>query len=158
MISLKVRLAAAALVPVILGYILNMTLIVPFVGSIVYYILPLLTLVLWFWIGSKYGQTNWNILQSILIGNLVGFISLGLYLWQFTVLNDDKRDLFIAGFSQMFTACTNIFTVRIAILFEAEQNAITQTSATALQYLGLILMVVVFAFGYVYGKRKSQNN
>lgn len=150
----KIQLIVLALVPVILGYIINMLLIVPVVGIIVYYILPFATIVFWFWLGSRYAQTNWNIFLSVLIGNAVGLLSLALYLWQFIILNDDKQNIFIAGFSQMFTTCTNIYTAPIAVLFEAEQNTFTQTSATAMQYLGLILMMVVFIFGYIYGKRK----
>lgn len=153
----KNRLIFLTLVPVATGYLLNLTVLLPGLGTLLYYLIPCISLIFWFYLGSKYSKTSWNIIQSTIIGNGIGFLSLLLYYWQFWVNDDNNRNLFFAGFSQMFVANTNLLTAKYAMLFEAEKNTITLTSSTAMQVLGLLLMIIIFMIGYVYGKMKSKN-
>ncbi len=152
----KNMLMFLALVPVVTGYILNLTLLTPGLGTLLYYLLPCFTLTFWFYLGSKYSKTNWNIIQSTIIGNGVGFLSLLLYYWQFWGLSDDNRNIFFSAISQYFVANTGLVTSKYALLFETEKNTITQISFAAMQILGLILMVIIFLAGYVFGKAKNK--
>ena len=75
--------------------------------------------------------------------------------------SDDTRNLFLAGLSQCFTASGPIFlTARIAILFEPQKNVIGQASATAMQVIGAVLMIFIFAAGYILGvvNRRKQGH
>lgn len=145
-----------ALVPVVTGYLLNITLLIPGLGALLYYLLPSITLCFWFYLGSKYSETNWNILQSVIIGNGIGLLSLLLYFWQFWQCSDDNRNLIISGISQLFVSNTNLLTAGYAILFEPEKNVVTQISSTAMQIMGLVLMVIIFTAGYIFGKVKNK--
>ncbi|MEL7656550.1 MAG: hypothetical protein AAGU75_11655 [Bacillota bacterium] len=142
-------------VPVVTGYILNLTLLIPGMGVLLYYLLPCITQIFWFYLGNKYSETNWNIIQSIMIGNGIGFLSLLLYFWQFWGCSDANRNLFLSALSQDFVANTNLITAKFALLFEAEKNTFSQTSATAMQILGLLLMIIIFILGFVWGKVKN---
>lgn len=149
----KVILVLLTLVPVLAGYIINTALLVPVVGMLLFYILPLAVLFFWFWLGSQYSKTNWSIIPSILIGSATGIVSLALYLWQFVVQDSETRNLAIAGLSQMYSTATPIYlTARLAALFETQPNYIGRTTATALQVISLILMSAVFTAGFFWGK------
>jgi len=47
-------------------------------------------------------------------------------------------------------------TAKFALLFEPEKNTISLTSATVMQILGLLLMVIIFMLGYGFGKMKNK--
>ncbi len=116
------------------------------------------TLIFWFILGRAYVKV-WRYLPGVLIGNAVGFLSLLIYLWQFLLFGDDQRSLFLAGLSQMFSASTSdLMTARIAILFEPSPTAITQVSFTAMQILGLLVMILIFTAGYIEGAIKERRN
>jgi len=151
----RIILLLLTFVPVVTGYLLNMTILIPRLGMLLFYLLPCVTLLFWFFLGIRYAKSDWNFIQSTMIGNGVGILSLIIYFWQFLLCGDDSRNIFLASFSQDFTANTNLLTARLAMLFEAEKNTFTQTTSTAMQVLGLILMVFIFILGYGVGKRKK---
>jgi len=154
----KSALVALSLVPVAIGYISNYALRIPVLGDVFFNIIPCVTLAFWFYLGRQYSGTNWNLLKSMLIGNAIGVLSLLLYVWQFLWHNDENRNLFFALLSQLFTTCTYFLTVRIAVLFEAQKNVFTRTTSTVMQILGVILMVIIFALGYAYGKKHRKES
>lgn len=154
----KVYLIPMILVPALIGYVYNMLLLIPILGTLLLYILPLAMLVYWFWVGSKFAEFNWSLPISILVGNSFGILSLIIYFWQFLFITDSERNLFLAALSQMFTSCTNIFVARVAILFEPDKNVVGQVSFTAVQILGLIFMMIIFAIGYIWSKKKARAN
>jgi hypothetical protein len=153
----KNMLILLTFVPVATGYILNLTLMIPGLGTLLYFLIPCITLIFWFYLGTRYSKISWNIIQSTIIGNGIGFLSLLLYYWQFWWKDDNNRNFFFAGFSQLFVANTNLLTAKFAMLFEAEENTFTLTTSTAMQMLGLLLMVIIIMFGYVYDKVKSKS-
>lgn len=152
----KKALVLLTLVPIFTGYLLNISILIPGLGTLLFYLIPCITLIFWFYLGRKYSKTNWNILQATILGNCIGFISLLLYLWQFYLRNDENRNLFISGISQLFVSGTSLFTAKFPQFFENHGNTITQTSYTAMQVLGLFLMVIIFLIGYVFGKVKAR--
>lgn len=134
------------LVPIIAGYILNLTLLIPVIGMILYYLIPFLTMGFWLYLGKLYSETTWHIVPALLIGNAAGILSLLLYVWQFFWHSGDTRTLFLAALSQMFAASGPTFlTAKIAILFEPQANVFGQTTITAINIIGVGLMVLIFA-------------
>jgi len=152
----KKVLVLLTLVPILTGYLLNISILIPGLGTLLFYLIPCATLIFWFYLGNRYSRTNWNILQATVLGNCIGFISFLLYLWQFYFRNDENRSLFISGISQLFVSGISLFTAKFAQLFESQVNTITQTSYTTMQILGLLLMVIIFMIGYVFGKVKAR--
>ena len=79
----KSELVLLTFVPILVGYLINATFFIPVIGTLLFYILPIVVLAFWFWLGSQYSKTDWGMVPSILIGSATGVLSLALYLWQF---------------------------------------------------------------------------
>lgn len=153
----KFILVLLTLVPCLIGYLINIMLLVPTIGMLLFYVLPFLIMIFWFRLGSEYAKTNWSLITSILIGNMTGILSIALYLWQFLLCDDNTRSTILAGFSQMYSASTPLYlTVRLAVLFETKPNFAGRTTLVAAQIISLILMIVIFAAGYLYAKRRTR--
>lgn len=149
----KSMLVLLTLVPVAVGLVVNFTLFVPVVGSLLFFLLPLATTIFWFYLGSQYACSGWNAPCSILIGNAVGILSLAVYVWQCVLLTDENVNLFLAAASQMFSAATPTYLFgRLAMLFEAQPNYIGEATALALQVIAVLYMIVIFGCGYAWGR------
>jgi len=142
-------------VPVIVGYVVNIFIMMPFVGMLLFYVLPILTTVFWYHIGGQYAKANWKLIPAALISNSSGFVSLVIYFWQFLIRTDETRSMLLAGWSQMFSASVPLYLFgRIAILFESQPNTIGMTSVMALQVMALVYMMIVFVVGFL----RNRNN
>lgn len=151
----KSVLVLLTLVPVAVGYLVNNLLLVPGIGMVCFYVLPILTTVFWFWLARQYARTSWHPLASIAIGNAVGVVSLAVYLWQYLIENDETRNFFLAVVSQLNTgAAPNWLLGRFAILFEPQPNTIGQASMVAMEVLATVYMLLVFVCGYVWERIK----
>ena len=133
-------------------------LMIPSFETFLFYVLPVVLLSFWFWVGGKFAQRNIKAFLAILIGNSIGIVSLLMYLWQFVLVSSANRSLYLAGFSQAFSGGLVSFTTRFAILFEPEKNVFGQTTEIATQALGLLFMLIVFTLGYYLKKRKRKVN
>ena len=71
----KSILVLLTLVPVVAGYLINNVLLLPVIGMIAFYVVPMLVLIFWFYLGSQYANTTWKIIPSALIGNAIGIAS-----------------------------------------------------------------------------------
>ena len=152
----KGTLVLLTLIPVLVGYIVNWTLLLPVVGSLLFFLLPLATTVFWFYLGGRYACAGWNAPCSLLTGNAVGILSLAVYVWQCVLLPDEKVNLFLAVVSQMFSAAVPTWLFgRVAMLFETQPDYIGETTALALQVIAVLYMVAVFGCGYAWEKRKA---
>lgn len=155
----KLLLLLYVLTPTIVGYIYDLLLPYP-IGGILPYIMPVLMIIFWFWVGGQFARTRMNLFQAVLTGNSVGLISLAVYIWQFLLTADEQRNMLLARFSQMFGAVTDILTVRIAALFIPESDvygaAQTTNMILAMQIINLIVMIIVFTLGYLWRKRKKR--
>ena len=153
----KIVLFILTFVPIIIGYLVENSLMIPVIGLLNFYVLPLLTPVFWCWLGIKYSRSSWKAIPSLLIGNATGILSLLIYLWQFVFKTAETRNITLAVASQMFSASTPTYLLgRLAILFESQSNYTGQTTLVALQVISLIFMIIVFLCGYIWGKKKLQ--
>lgn len=144
-------------IPLIVGYIINITITIPGIGMIIYYVVPIGVLIFWFYLGSLYSKTTWKAIPSVLIGSATGILSLILYLWQFLGRNDETRNMLLAGISQMYSIATPMYLLaRLAILFESRPNYVGQTTMLAIQVIAVILMIVIFTAGYFWGRKYWQ--
>ena len=151
----KTNLLFMVLSPVLIGILFNNFLVyIP----LVIYVAPLLMLVYWFWVGTKFTENVMNPIKAIVLANAIGIISLAMYYWQFIIVADQKRNLILAGLSQMFTAPLSYLTVKIGVIFEQTPNKITQVTFLAMEITGLILMVIVFSSGYFFKKNHSKQH
>lgn len=150
----KKTLVLLTFIPIIIGYIINWTIMIPYIGMPMFYVLPLIVLGFWFWLGSKYAKTDWKPIISILIGSATGLISLIIYLWQFIFISGEARNILLAAFSQMYSAAvpTYLFS-RIATMFETQSNQAGIITMVTIQVMAVLLMMIVFTIGYFKGKK-----
>ena len=122
----------------------------PVIGMTAFYLLPLLTTVFWFWLGSQYAHSSWKAIPAILIGNATGIVSILVYIWQFLFETDETRNIALAVASQMFTASTPMYLFgRFAILFESQPNYAGRTAMVAMHVISVIYMLAVFSAAVV---------
>lgn len=142
----KSVLVLLTFVPFIVGHIINISIRIPVIGMIIFYVLPLLTTVFWFYLGRQYARSTWKIIPALFIGNATGVVSLLIYLWQYLFKTDETRNVVLMSVAQMFSDATPTYLLgRIAILFETQPNYIaSSTFMVALNVISFVYMVVVF--------------
>ncbi|MDF2544210.1 MAG: hypothetical protein K0S47_3928 [Herbinix sp.] len=155
----KIYLPIFSFAPLIFGYLHNWMISyiinIPIIFFIYWYVFPVLMALFWFWVGGKFAQSNVKIFISVLLGNLVGIISLLVYFWQYFLISDSNRNITLAPLSLMFSSTISIFIARLAYLFQPNKNVIDSLSMlSTIQIMGLMLMIIIFTIGYYYKKRK----
>ncbi len=151
----KSVLILLTLVPVIVGYLVNVLIMVPIIGMAGFYLLPLCTTAFWIYLGKQYAR-EWKTLPAILIAHIVGFCSLTVYLWQFLLETDETRNITLAVFSQMFSSATPLYLFGgIARLVESQPNYAGKATLVATQVIALVYMMIVFCIGIYLEKRKN---
>lgn len=151
----KSVLILLTLVPVIVGYLVNVLITVPVIGMAGFYLLPLLTTAFWFYLGKQYAH-RWKPVPAVLIAHTAGICSLLIYLWQFLIETDETRSWTLAGFSQMFSASTPLYLFgRIARLAESQPNYVGRASMVAMQVIALVYMTIVFCIGIYWEKKRK---
>lgn len=154
----KSVLVLLTFVPFIVGHIINVSIRIPVIGMIIFYVLPLLTTVFWFYLGRQYARSTWKIIPALFIGNATGVVSLLIYLWQYLFKTDETRNVVLMSVAQMFSDATPTYLLgRIAILFETQPNYIaSSTFMVALNVISFVYMVVVFLFGFIWEKKTKK--
>ena len=154
----KSVLVLLTFVPFIVGHIINISIRIPVIGMIIFYVLPLLTTVFWFYLGRQYARSTWKIILELFIGNATGVVSLLIYLWQYLFKTDETRNVVLMSVAQMFSDATPTYLLgRIAILFETQPNYIaSSTFMVALNVISFVYMVVVFLFGFIWEKKTKK--
>ncbi|MFR8088204.1 MAG: hypothetical protein ACLU6B_06855 [Lachnospirales bacterium] len=151
----KSVLLLSTLVPVVVGYLVNVLIMVPIIGMASFYLLPLVTTIFWFYMGRQYAR-RWKAVPAVLIAHTVGLCSLLVYLWQFLLETDETRSLILAGFSQMFSASTPLYLFGgIARLAESQPNYAGRATMVAMQVIALVYMIIIFCIGIYAEKRKK---
>ncbi|MDW7651878.1 MAG: hypothetical protein SCK29_03815 [Bacillota bacterium] len=155
MIYNKTYIGVLAFSPVVIGYVLNLSIMLP-LFSLLQFVIPFILLAYWFWVGGKFAEVVKNSFAAVLAGNFFGIVSFLIYYWQFIFLTGENRSLWLAVISQMFNAPLSFITVRAGSIFESAPNTFSQTSVTASQAVGLLLMVLTFSTGYFHTKNKRK--
>ena len=65
----KSVLILLTLVPVIVGYLVNVLIMVPGIGMAGFYLLPLLTTAFWFYLGKQFAR-KWKPVPAVLISQI----------------------------------------------------------------------------------------
>lgn len=153
----KKMLILSTFIPIIIGYLINRTIMLPYIGMLLFYVLPFIVLIFWYWLGRQYAKTNWKPISAILIGNMTGVLSLVIYIWQFVFTNDESRSSFFAVFSQMYSAAVPTYLFgRIATMFETQPNYAGRTTMAMMQIMAVVLMIIIFSVGYFKEKKHNQ--
>lgn len=139
------KLIIFVLLPLFLGWLFNSTIVYLPISSIIMWILNIGFIVYWFWVGKQFGQLKLNRLFSFLIGNIIWIISFMLFIWQFIVVDDSKRNFFLAGISQYYILFTIMFPTKLVALFT---DVLHSTQIIVTSY---IFMLIIFLIGFIYG-------
>ncbi|QUG41915.1 hypothetical protein KD050_01015 [Psychrobacillus sp. INOP01] len=131
------------IIPFAYGFVSNtfMLIMPPFLTQLVF-------AVFWFWVGMRFSCLSGNKLNSFFTGNSIWLLSFLIYLWQFVLLDDESRNLFLAGISQYYTLSFIWSSVKFSLLFTDIIHGIT---ITIISYLSMLL---VFTIGFFVGKIK----
>lgn len=141
-------------IPIVVGYIINFSVRLPVIGPILFYILPLLTSVFWFYVGRLYANSTLKTLPALFLGNAVGIISLSVYLCQYFLETDQTRNLALIAAAQMFSdSAPTYLLAKFAILFESQPNYIGRASMVALNVISILYMILIFVLGFIWGKK-----
>lgn len=82
----------------------------------------------------------------------------GWYFWQFIYMSDSQRLPRIASLSLMFSSNISIAIAKLGRLFEPNKNVIGMVTKSAIQIMGLLLMIIVFSLGFYHKKRSLDMN
>lgn len=143
--------AAYAVMPVLLGWLWGLC--AGFNG----FLATILTFVViggWYWAGFRYAKRVKNPVLAILGGNALGILSFLIYLWQ--EYGTAKKINALQAAAQKFTAPLTMISVRIVMRFSPVVDGVTQVSNTALQAVGLVLMVALFTLAYFSGRQRER--
>lgn len=139
------KLIIFVLLPLFLGWLFNSTIVYLPISSIIMWILNIGFIIYWFWVGKQFGQLKLNRLFSFLIGNIIWIISFMLFILQFIVVDDSKRNFFLAGISQYYILFTIMFPTKLVALFT---DVLHSTQIIVTSY---IFMLIIFLIGFIYG-------
>lgn len=104
----------------------------------------------WGWVGSYCGRVGQKAYQSILIGNATWLLSLGLYVWQFGLLNDTQRS---AGILSLLPQLFPFGVVSTA--FKMMTMLTRNVSSNAGFMFCYLYMLGIFLIGFYLGRRPS---
>jgi len=139
------KLIILQLLPFILGLLLNYIVVyLPFYVFIIW-LLSIGFVLYWFWVGKQFGQLSLNKLLSFCLGNTLWAISFVLFIWQFLLVDDSKRNMFLAIVSQCYGQFTVLFSTKIVMAYGEviDSNQVMITS--------YILMFFIYVIGFIYG-------
>ena len=130
-------------IPFVYGFLSNtfMLIIPPLLSQLIF-------AVFWFWVGMKFFCLSGNKVKNFFIGNSIWLLSFLLYLWQFALLDDESRNMFLAGISQYYVLPFIWSGVKLSLLFTDTIHGITIT------IISFLSMLLVFMVGFIVGKIK----
>ncbi len=143
--------AAYAIAPCLMGLLWQLA---AGVNGILAALVTFLTLGGWYWAGFRYSKRVKNPAAALLLGNSVGILSLGVYLWQ--EYGVAVKTMWLQSLSQKFSVPLTMITVRIVMRFSPVVDGVTQVSNTALQAVGLALMAILFAVAYFSARQREK--
>lgn len=127
------------LIPLLYGYLVNMMILpmFPFIMQVVF-------LIFWFYVGFRFSKWNTPAWKSFLTGNSLWFISFILFIWQFYILDDAARSIDLAVLSQHYM---------IAFVYGAAGLLPNANNGTMIMLGAYILMFITFSIGFFANKK-----
>ncbi len=144
-----IKIGCAAIIPTLLGLLYNMlprflspsSDIVMILFEMFCIFVPVIDLLLWFFLGKNLVSTVEKPVLGWLLLNWVGILSLLLFVWQFALIPENQQIGAIAIFCQQFGAGLALLTFNIGALFQPGSNTIELQGALAMQISALIFMM-----------------
>jgi len=157
--SKKYKLILLLIFPLVVSLISNLLLTIGadtdsyiflYITTSIIYIWGFVAIFFWFYVGIQFGNSETSEMKSFLLGNSLWMISLLLYIWQFILLEDEKRNLFIAGLSQDYALGFVGVSAKIIGFFT---NSIDGNAVIMISYL---IMLLVFTIGFLFAAKNRQ--
>lgn len=158
----NIMLCLLAVSPVLIGYLYNVLMFIPVIGSIWMYAAPFTLLLFWGWVGTVFYARFKSVWKAVLLGNLAGLICFLMFIGVFTAISSadaPSRLLYmLSGLAQMYTLPLSFITAWIAVIKDGVYDMIEVTMPTMLlmQAAGLLLMIAAFTAGCVIARRKKE--
>jgi hypothetical protein len=132
------------LIPLFYGFLSNtFAMIIPPLLS------QLISTAFWFWVGIRFSKWSGNKIKSFIIGNSIWLLSFLLYLWQFVLINDESRNMFLALIGQYYMLSFIWSGTKLTLWFSDVLNG---TTIIIIAYLS---MLFVFTLGFIVGMVKK---
>ena len=150
-------LCLLAVSPVLIGYLFNVMLYIPVIGSLGMYAAPFTVLYFWGWVGTVFqGKFN-SIWKSVLTGNAAGILSFIVFIVLCQRGTEGEMSYILSALSQMFTLPLGFLTMWIAVMKEGvyDLNEASVSAVILTQAAGLILMLAAFTVGCFIARKKE---
>ena len=151
------KLVLIAFSPMFIGIFYRVGVQLPFDGDVILYAVPLIMLFYWFWAGMAFSRAVKGTFRAVLYGNAAGFVSVLLYIWQVVILPEGERSPLLAGISGLFTASTELFSMRLANILEPVPGEPTLVTQFGAMLIGFSFLLVCFVEGHLRGKAPKED-
>lgn len=159
------KLCLLALVPGILGWLLNILLSWVLFASLpdflytllfylVYYLPTVATIIFCLKLGRRCGRARVSFPKYLLCTQWFSVVSLGLYTWQNFFVSDESRSIFLTGFAQYLAAPLLFFSSRVVFLLDADR-VFARPEVWANNALSLVLLALLYIAGYWWGRHRQ---
>lgn len=140
----KNKYGLIVLAPLIGGWLFHSLMVMlPFSGFLLWTV-NIGFMLFWFWAGRQFALLPRSKMYSFLLGNLVWLPSFLLYIWQFVLVDEASRNMMLAGLSQYYVLFMIIIGTQVHLMYSGD------ISSTEIVIIAYVLMLVVFAAGFVY--------
>jgi len=141
----NIKTISLILIPQVLGLLINS----PVLGYRFPFLLALIFIGFWFWVGMKFTKLNIGKVYSFLIGNSLNIISFVLFIWSFFIVSDANRNTFIAGYSQLYALPTISIS---AVIYQFTNPEVLTNEYVAISY---IIMSLTFTLGFFFEEKNK---
>ena len=159
------KLCLLALIPGVLGWLLNLLLSWVLFASLpdflytllfylVYYLPTVATIVFCLGLGRRCSRARVPFPKYLLCTQWPSVVSLGLYVWQFLFVSDAARSTFLAVLGQMPSAPLMLFATRLTWLLNTD-NTWDRPESLLSTIFSLALLAVLYIAAYWWGRRKQ---
>lgn len=142
------KLFLCSLVPMAFGELTNRLILVPFLGTLLFYAAPLVMAAFCLWLGLRCARDGVRFLPALLLTQWLNVLSLVLYVWQFHFVSSDTRSLFLAGLAQDPAASFLLISGKVAWLLNSD-NVWGAEESLVMVAVSVALLLVLFSCGYL---------
>lgn len=150
---MKVKLILFVITPFIVGLIIHSLIdvgtymdssIILSIATILLRIWGFIAVIFWFFAGKQFKNSGLTKIKSFILGNSLWMISLIIYIWQFLLLDDTRRNLFLARIAHHYVLGFMSIASNIMFFFEegVDGNTVVLSS--------YLIMLIVFIVGFIY--------